>query len=328
MPAVRVGILGYGVIGKRVADAVRLQSDMTVSGVAGPPESPSLDLARLLGYPVCHAGDLITRCDVLLDCTPSGVPAQYASLYDRHPEVTVIAQGGENHTFGGVSFNAFANYGEARGRRRLRVISCSSTGITRFVYALNRFFGLEQAFVSLFRRAADPGKRSKTPLNALTPVLGQSHHAPDVKTVLPGLNLYSMSLDCCTTLGHVVAVQADVRRPVRREDVLAAFEGMPRVVVGEGLRSTADLAEYFQDLGRPRRDRPEIYVWAEGVQVAGRTVLATFSVHMESITIPETIDAVRAALGMEADAWVSVRRTDTALGIAKGPGCYPPVAMP
>ena len=85
---------------------------------------------------------------------------------------------------------------------------------------------------------------------------------------------------------------------------------MPRILVGRGLRSTADLAEHFQDLGRSRRDRPEIYVWEENITVKQHTVFATISVHMESITIPETVDCIRAALGLERDNWVSVGKTD------------------
>ena len=42
MGQVRVGLLGYGVIGRRVADAVRAQPDMEVVGVAGRPTSFSL----------------------------------------------------------------------------------------------------------------------------------------------------------------------------------------------------------------------------------------------------------------------------------------------
>ena len=34
MNRIRVAVNGYGVIGKRVADAVRLQEDMTLAGVA------------------------------------------------------------------------------------------------------------------------------------------------------------------------------------------------------------------------------------------------------------------------------------------------------
>ena len=195
------------------------------------------------------------------------------------------------------------------------------------LWALHRAFGLEQGFLSLLRRAADPGKRSKTPLNALTPVMGQSHHTPDVGTVLPGLTLYSMSADCLTTLGHVVTLQADLLRPATRDEVIAILDRTPRIIVGTGIVSTADLAEYYQDLGRPRRDRPEIYVWGEGLHLAGRTVVVSFSVHMESITLPETIDCVRATLGLERDGWASIHRADTALGIAKESSCYPPIAL-
>jgi glyceraldehyde-3-phosphate dehydrogenase (NAD(P)) len=340
MSRVRVGVLGYGVIGKRVADAVRLQPDMTVVGVGGLAGSPSLTIARALGYRVFVAApdrdetaadsgegtlaDLLARVDILLDCTPSGVPAGYRQLYERCASLPVIVQGGEKHEFGGVSFNAFANYLTAWQQKRVRVISCSSTGCARMIWTLDRALGLEQAFLSLWRRAADPGKRSKTPHNALVPTLGQSHHAPDVLTVLPGLRLYSLSADCPTTLGHVLTLQADLQRNATRDEVLVALARTPRIILGEGLASTADLAEYYQDLGRPRRDRPEIYVWSEGLEVTGRTVVASFSVHMESITIPDTIDCIRATLGLERDGWASVLMTDRALGIAKEAACYPP----
>jgi glyceraldehyde-3-phosphate dehydrogenase (NAD(P)) len=314
---------------------------MEVVGVAGRPMSVSLRDAQMHGYDVfvtdqakdgsaaCRCTgvigrfeDLLDQSDVLLDCTPSGVPRERVAFYDRYPQLVVIVQGGEKHAFGGVSFNAFANYAEAVGQRRIRVISCSSTGITRFVFALDQAFGLQRAFVALSRRAADPGKPSKTPCNALEPTMGPSHHAPDVQTVLPHLELLSMSVDIPTTFGHVISFQADVQRDVDEAEVLKALNGLPRIVVGQGLNSTAAWAEYFQDLGRSRRDRPEIYVWEQSVAVTARTVYATIGVHMESITIPDTVDCVRAALDLESDNWVSIRQTDCALGIAKDPDCY------
>ena len=122
--------------------------------------------------------------------------------------------------------------------------------------------------------------------------------------------------------GMSVSFQADVQRDVDAADVLEVLHRLPRVVVGQGLKSTADWAEYFQDLGRSRRDRPEIYVWEHSVSVTARTVYATVGVHMESITIPETVDCVRAALNLESNNWVSIRKTDCALGIAKEADCY------
>ena len=226
----------------------------------------------------------------------------------------MIVQGGEKHSFGGVSFNAFANYTQAVGQRRIRVISCSSTGIARFVFALDQAFGLQRAFVALARRAADPGKPSKTPCNALEPKMGPSHHAPDVQTVLPHLDLLSMSVDIPTTFGHVIHFQADVRREVDVAEVVEVLHSMPRIVVGQEPTTTAAWAEHFQDLGRSRRDRPEIYVWEPRVAVMANTVYATIGVHMESITIPETVDCVRAALNLESDNWVSIHKTDCATG--------------
>lgn len=341
MSRTHVAVVGYGVIGRRIADAVRLQEDMLVVGIAARPTSWSLRDAHLKGYDLyltdppksgdfCHRVpnvrgqlcDLLEQSDVVLDCTPSGIPSQYVHLYDRFDRLVTIVQGGEKHKFAGTSFNSFCNYQEALGKRRIRVISCSSTGTTRFVYAMHRAFGVRQVFVALVRRAADPAKAGKTPTNALTPVLGMSHHAGDVNCVLPDVNIISMSVDSATTFSHAATFQADLCRPATREQVFEALDGLPRITVGNGLRTTADVAEYYQDLGRTRRDWPEIYVWAEGIRVEGATVYATISVHMESITIPETVDCIRAAIGIERDPWVSILKTDRALGIAKSPQCY------
>jgi glyceraldehyde-3-phosphate dehydrogenase (NAD(P)) len=337
----KIAVVGYGVIGRRVADAVRRQEDMELAGIAGRPASFSLRDAALRKLPVYvtepgKPGDvadrfctvkgtveeLVDQVDVVLDCTPSGVPANYTSLYRRRQDLVTIVQGGEDHEFGGVSFNSFANYGEVLGRRAIRVISCSSTGITRFLYTLDHFFGVRNAFVTLVRRAADPGKRSKTPINSVVPVMGESHHARDVNTVLPRLDVFSMSVDVNTTLAHVIYFHVDLVRKTSREEITRTLGEMPRIIMGEGLASTADLAEAFSGPGRSRSDRPEIYVWAEGIDLRGQTLQAAISVHMESITIPETIDCIRATLGMEQDPWNSIERTDRAMGIAKDPGCY------
>jgi glyceraldehyde-3-phosphate dehydrogenase/erythrose-4-phosphate dehydrogenase len=42
--------------------------------------------------------------------------------------------------------------------------------------------------------------------------------------VLPGLKLYSMSVDANTTFGHVIRIQADMKRAVSRDEVLEVFK--------------------------------------------------------------------------------------------------------
>ncbi|MGB0490326.1 MAG: glyceraldehyde-3-phosphate dehydrogenase, partial [Candidatus Poseidoniaceae archaeon] len=49
---IRVAINGYGTIGKRVADAVAAQDDMTVVGVTKTRPSFGCDLAVRKGYPL------------------------------------------------------------------------------------------------------------------------------------------------------------------------------------------------------------------------------------------------------------------------------------
>ena len=51
-PRVRVAVNGYGVIGKRVADAVRAQPDMQIVGVCDVTADYSIKTAVVLGLPV------------------------------------------------------------------------------------------------------------------------------------------------------------------------------------------------------------------------------------------------------------------------------------
>ena len=90
-----IGVVGYGIIGKRVADAVAAQSDMNLIGVADIISDVRLRIAVERKYPIyCsvpdfepkmkeagyeiagYLDDMVEQCDLVIDCTPSGVPAQ------------------------------------------------------------------------------------------------------------------------------------------------------------------------------------------------------------------------------------------------------------
>src|SRR5579872_4256514 len=99
---VRVAINGYGVIGKRVADAVTLQPDMELAGVADVSFDYRIRVAVERGYAVYAsvpekraemeaaglpvAGDLnalLKQVDVVVDCTPKRVGATDKEIYER-----------------------------------------------------------------------------------------------------------------------------------------------------------------------------------------------------------------------------------------------------
>ena len=133
---IRVAVNGYGVIGKRVADAVRLQDDMTLVGVADiatdwrarvlQPKGVALfagtaearTALKVAGLP--SAGgleDLLGAVDVIVDCTPKHVAAGNVPVY-RERGLKFILQGGEKHAVTGHSFVAEANFETAPPTRR------------------------------------------------------------------------------------------------------------------------------------------------------------------------------------------------------------------
>jgi len=91
MKKIKVAVNGYGVIGKRVADAVRQQDNMELIGVADVGTDYRIKTATVLGIDVYasmsekvsdmrHAGipvkgtlrELLSQVDVVADCTPKG----------------------------------------------------------------------------------------------------------------------------------------------------------------------------------------------------------------------------------------------------------------
>jgi glyceraldehyde-3-phosphate dehydrogenase (NAD(P)) len=334
---VRVAINGYGTIGKRVADAVALQDDMEVVGVAKRRPTFEYRTARQRGYPfytvteenraefekrafevVGLLGDMLAAADIVVDCTPGDVGAENKPLYEA-AGVPAIFQGGEDADLVECSFNALANYQDSWGKRFVRVVSCNTTGLARTLFPLHRDVGIENVLAVMVRRAVDPGDSKKGPVNAIQPSLKlPTHHGPDVKTVIKGLPISTMAVVVPTTLMHLHAVVVDLKRDVSAADVIDLWERTPRIRLfsdKEEVKSTAQVMEVARDLGRSRADLFEIAVWREGVKVEGRRLYYYQAVHQESDVIPENVDAIRSMLRLEPDAAKSIAKTDAAMGI-------------
>lgn len=337
----KIGVVGYGIIGKRVADAVAAQSDMELVGVADIISDVRLRIAVERKYPIyCSVSDfepkmreagyeivgyledLVKEIDIVIDCTPSGVPLQNFPLY-RVADVKIIVQGGEKHTLTNRSFSTFGNYATHFGVDQTRLVSCNTTALTRIIATLDQEYGVSDAFVALARRAGDPTRTNRGPINAITPVLGVSHHGPDLITVMPHLKdrIHSLAIAGSWTLSHVHMLKVTLDKTPAKEDVIDLFKKSPRILIEpgkQGLYDSAQLVEYFRDLGRPRYDRPEVFIWEETLSTDSRgNLYMIYDVHMESIPIPENVDAIRAMLNMETDVMKCVEKTDKALKIHK-----------
>jgi len=342
---IKVAINGYGTIGKRVADAVAAQDDMTIIGVTKTRPSFGCDLAVRKGYPLfctfdepskiqafadagyaCGGGitDLLSQCDVVIDCSPGKAGAANLERY-KAAGVKWIFQGGEKHATTGMSYTSCANHTENLNAEGTRVVSCNTTGLSRTLVPLLEACGSLKVECTMIRRAADPGDSKKGPINAITPVLKvPSHHGPDVMTVRPEIDITSLAVAVPTTIMHMHAIVATLPdgHGMTTESVLNLWRQQPRVIImngGEtGITSTAEVMEFARDIGRTWGDLHEIFVWEDGVKLEDNTLWYFQAIHQESDVVPENVDAVRALMGTEDDWKVSVNKTDAAIAAFNG----------
>ena len=101
---------------------------------------------------------------------------------------------------------------------------------------------------------------------------------------------------------------------------LEAFGGHDRiriVRIADGFLGNASLFRYARDLGNPRGDMYEIALWEESIVETGNDIMYAINIPQESVTIPETMDGIRAAMGMQADRLAGVGETNKYLGLGK-----------
>src|SRR5262245_27973820 len=337
---VRVAVNGYGVIGKRVADAVARQDDMALVGVADVVADYRVRLAVEHGYPVYAAAperraamaaagipvagsldELIARADVVVDCAPKTVAAANRGRYAA-AGVKAIWQGGEAHEIAGYSFVAQVNYAGARGRGAARVVSCNTTALCRVLGALHARGLVRKARATLVRRATDPWESHLGGvINTIVPETSvPSHQGPDARTVIPDLPLTTVAAAGPFNLSHVHLAMVELSRPVARAEVREVLAAAPRIAfvrAQDGLSAANAVIELMRDLGRPRGDMWEVAIFEEALAVQDGELFLTYQVHNEAIVIPETIDCIRALTRIEPDPRVSIEKTDRALGVRK-----------
>ncbi|MDW7672803.1 MAG: type II glyceraldehyde-3-phosphate dehydrogenase [Bacillota bacterium] len=337
---VRVAVNGYGVIGKRIADAVLLQDDMELAGICDVIHDYRIRIAVEKGYKVFAASpdnleemkaaglpvdglfeDLLEHTDVVVDCTPKKVAAQNRSLYEK-TGVKAIYEGGEKHDVAGYSFVAQANYGGAVGRQSARVVSCNTTALVRVLGAFQQRGLVKRARTVILRRATDPWEsHTDGIINTVIPEAKvPSHQRPDAQTVIPELNLVTMAGAGSHNLSHIHFTMIETTKPVSRNEVREVLALAPRIAfirARDNLVALNSVIELMRDLGRPRADMWEVAVWEDSIGVDNGEIYLTYQVHNEAITIPENIDAIRALTGIEKDGARSIEKTDQSLGITK-----------
>jgi glyceraldehyde-3-phosphate dehydrogenase (NAD(P)) len=336
---VRVAVNGYGVIGKRVADAVMAQDDLVLVGIADIVTDWRVAVGLAKGYSLFGASaehsrsmtaaglevagtldDLLDSADVVVDCTPKKVAAGNVERY-RERGIKFIVQGGEKHEVTGHSFTAEINYHTAFGRDSTRIVSCNTTSTVRTLSALKRAGLLGRARGTLLRRATDPWESHLGGImNTLVPEPEiPSHQGPDAQTVDPDLDVITMAVKVPETLAHLHYWTVQLTREASRDEVLAALGSSSRIAfmrMEDGLDALNSVKELMADRGRPNDSLYEVAIWEDMLTVRGDEALYAYMVDNQAIVIPETIDAIRALTGIEENGAASIRKTDLSLGIS------------
>lgn len=338
MKKVKVAINGYGVIGKRVADAVALQDDMELVGVCDVITDWRIKIVIKNGYPVfafnddfrkqmIEAGvkvqgtlsDLIKKADIIVDCTPKKIAAQNIEKY-QEADLKFILQGGEKHETTGHSFNAENNYETALGLSSTRVVSCNTTSIVRTLTALKKAGLLKKARGTLLRRATDPWESHLNGImNTLVPEREiPSHQGPDAQTVDPDLDVITVAVKVPQTLSHMHYWNVQLTREASKKEVLDAFGSSTRLALinyDDGLSANNVIKELMLAMNRPYGDMYEVALWQDMLKVKGDELFYAYVVDNQAIVIPETIDAIRALTEIEKDSRESIAKTNKSLGI-------------
>lgn len=337
---VRVAVNGYGVIGKRVADAVALQDDMELIGISDVVSDYRIRVAVERGYAVFASvsdkrsdmegkgipvagtlDDLLSKVDIIVDCTPKKVASKYKEMY-QSKGVKALFQGGEKHELTGYSFVAQVNYAGALNRQFARVVSCNTTGLCRVNHALFKKGWIKRSRGVIMRRATDPWESHVNGMinTAVPEVRIPSHQGPDVTTVLPDLDITTVAGAGPYNLAHLHYLIIETTRKIDLDELRHALWEEPRISfvhASDGLVALNSVVELMRDLKRPRADMWEVGVWEDALTTDGIDAYITYQVDNEAIVIPENIDAIRALTGIERDPLKSIEKTNSSLGIQK-----------
>jgi len=338
MANVKVGVVGYGCVGQRLADGVALQGDMELVGVVD--TAPTLAVRALhergmpyrffcaspdriadiegTGIPVSgRMDDLLKEVDVVLDATPAGIGEKNKAAYAKHGN-KVVFQAGEKNEIADVFFHGYANYEKGIGQRFLKLTSCNTTGFIRAVDCLDRRVGVEKVVVTIVRRSADPGDLHRGLVDVLKVDPIPSHQAVDLMLIMPHVKATGILVHAPVTHGHIITLVATLKKQISKEEALEAFNEHPRirvVKIADGFNSNTALFQYARFLGNPRGDMYEIAVFEETIGLCGEDLVFAINIPQEAVTIPESIDGVRACMEMQTDRLEAVSLTNRYLGL-------------
>lgn len=323
----KIGINGFGTIGRRISTAVQKQKDMRLIGVSDITPSwkvhyASINTPLYVGLreygsneheqfqttkktfidagiePKGTVLDLIEESELIIDATPKGIGQKNKDIvYSRKKDLHAIFQGGEKVSVAELTFNANINYKNAVNQQFIRVPSCNTTGMLRYLNSIQQVSDVKNVIVNLIRRGSDPPEPKSGPINDYVPTGIPSHHTKDVISADSRLDgkLITYGVVVPVTLMHMHNIIA-IGDFLSKDKIIDAFNDNPRIVVvgGESVPTAAQIME-----ANERKNLYQIVILEKTMYVKNNMLLFSAYIHQEADVIPENIDAIRASLGVE-----------------------------
>ncbi|MFC1658663.1 type II glyceraldehyde-3-phosphate dehydrogenase [Candidatus Omnitrophota bacterium] len=339
-PKRTVLINGYGVIGSKAADAARRSGFAVAVAVRS---EPRISDALSKGYPVYFSGSNTAemdkfkdaginfsgaleealasgKIDAVIDGTPGGVgAANLENTYSKYPDLVVLLEGGEAADAVEESFSSSTNYDSVRGKSRVRIVSCNTTGMARIYGPLLEQFRLYIDNLAL-RRGADPGE-TKGPNPDSAAIIPAYHHGPDFRTILSekaNANILGINTDAGLIPSthyhlHNGTISGEGITVDMVKEILKAQSRVGLIEFPKGQFQTPILFEIFNNM-IPDANHPYIIPAQVLPSSIEGQVKITFAVPQESNVVPENVNALQAVFGFfEKDA--GIRLVNEVLGI-------------
>jgi len=339
----KVGLVGYGSQGRRIAEAISAQKDMKLTGVCLKEPDLSAHMAAMKEFPIyvvdwenAHSfkkekievrgsiSDLLSEIDIIVDATPAGVGKKNKDIfYSKHK---VIFQAGEPFDVADIPvFISKMEYETAKKAMCVRIPTPYTVALMRTLEPLNAEFCIEEILCTFIRVGSEPMQASLGPVDTIVPdkttVLQLIRD--EIRYLMPKPIILS-SFKVPSILLSIESIVVRLEEEFSLSDVKDVLSKNARTIVvkdEEGLRSTDSIFEYIRRIGRSSGDIYEVCIWDKQIEITNGKLKLVQAFDPHCVQTPEVIDAIRALAGEE-KMEESFNRTNEALRLLS-PGTYP-----
>ena len=309
---IRVSVIGYDLLGKRIADAVAQQPDMDLAGVFDDdPSCQSMVMHR--GYSLLPGppDQLVPPGDVAVLCRTDGYVVDTPVIYAAYVRSST-----------GQLFTPLSRAADVAGQSCVRVALPDVIALGRILQAIDSLASVERLFASIIVRSGHATERSAGSVDALEPLPEDAHMTRQMTEAFgPRVPCFRITrVRAPYSHSHLHTVKLDLDKQLDRQLMLDALAREPRILIGsaaDGFATTADIQEFFRNGSRPRGDRPEVFVWEESIMVKGQSLCLMMDVCQEATSVLDTIDALRLRQGRALDGGAARRQTDASLQVGQ-----------